>query len=183
MRWVHACEGAGLVRLKHQGERFEAGLDFGAASAYFNTAAETQTVGFADPRGELLQSGIRFDPDGFYTLVLWGRREDPHLLMVEDRLPQAAGSASIRWIHAAIESPALELRSELGIRLLAQLESGGIADYRAVPVGGYGLKLTEAGAVEALADLVPQPFAAGGALTLIVARDRGRYRLIQLRDR
>ena len=183
LRWVHGCAEAGSVRLELEGEQIGAALELGQASDYQQAAAAVQTASFHDLRGEIFQSGVRLEAKAFYTVVLWGSRGQPRLLIVEDRLPQAAGSAAIRWVHAAQGVPGLELRSELGIRLLPELEAGTVADYRAVPVGVYGLKVTEAGAADALLEIGAQSFRAGGAYTFVLTREHDRYQLIGLRDR
>jgi hypothetical protein len=153
IRMIHASPNSPPLSLVVGGLSFPS-VDFGNQSRYEQIFTGTYDLAFAaDSRGldQLIPAGsqvgslvVDFPERGNFTVVAVDEPSRVTALILEDRQPPEFGLATVRFVHAVPDAPALAWESTDTSSVVAGLEFSQVSNYVALDPGFTTLLLTTA---------------------------------------
>ncbi len=156
VRVVHASPDAPAVDVFVDGTAVLEGVEFGDASQYLSVPAGAHTFVVA-PAGQgvgaaVITADATIAAGQAYTVAAIGQLASIEGKIFNDNLAApAAGKAHIRVIHLSPDAPAVDLKTQdNAVTLVSNLAYPNASDYLPVDAGSYDLKVTAAGATDAV---------------------------------
>jgi hypothetical protein len=150
LRVIHAGVGAPQVDVYLDNTLAIEALDYGESSGYEVVPSDVYTIevtpaGNTDPL-VVLEEHI-LEPEGETTLFVMGSPGDFLPVVAIDSLGPAAQMAFVRFVHAAPDAPAVDVRtgSGSGATVFGEVSFGEITDYIELEPGGYVFVITRTG--------------------------------------
>lgn len=149
VRAVHASPDAPAVDVCAAGSALFSGASFPGATAYAVVTAGTYDVkvvpaGAGCSSAGVIEAPVPLNSDTDTTIVALNRLSDIEpLVLTDDNTAPAAGQARVRFVHASLDAPAVDITLPDGTTLfndIAFKENGG---YVQVPAGTYSLQVRD----------------------------------------
>jgi len=191
-RFVHLA--SGVCPLSFSLNAFPvAKLDFGQCTGYQAINQQNYALQVQPTGGSLLAPQASFGPlplrsQYYYTVLVMGQSDMLRVKVLDDDpgLPPAH-HVRVRFVNAALTAPPLTLSTcgEAAAPVFCDIAPGCASDYRLLPSGLAGYRITTARSATPLVDVVTQP-CNGWVYTVVVYggyTPEEPYRVIVLRDR
>ncbi len=171
LRVIHAGVGAPQVDVYLDDTLAIEALDYGESSGYGVVPADVYTIE-ATPAGSIdpvvaLEEHV-LEPEGETTLFVMGSPGDFRPVVAADSRDPAVESAFVRFVHAAPDAPAVDIRTRLGDPVFGDVSFGEITDYIELEPGGYVFVITRTEDAAPVAAFEEAELEAGNVYTVAV---------------
>jgi hypothetical protein len=173
VRAVHMAPGAPNVDIVVDDQRAFGDLAFKAATDYAPVPVGSRTIKVT-PAGQsqpvVIDANLPVQAGAPVTVVATGELPSvTPLVLNDDNSPPAAGQAKVRFVHAALDGPAVDIAVQGGPVLFRNIAFRGTGDYTNVPAGTYTLDVRPAGQTTAVLTVPNVSLSAGQIVTIFAA--------------
>jgi hypothetical protein len=171
IRAVHLSPDAPNVDVWADGNVVFSNVAFGEFSDYATVPFGTYNIqvvpaGATEP--VVIDADLRLQPVKDYTVLAVNTLDSIEPIVIADRrFAVHPRQASVRFVHASPDAPAVDIALDDGPVVFADVEFKEVEDYLRLPAGEYDLEVRLAGTDTVALDLPPLTFESGTAYTAV----------------
>ena len=172
IRVIHGSYDAPAVDVRVDGAVAISGLAYRQSSGYAEVNAGTRNVSVT-PTGAttpvVINADLTLQADKEYTVYAVGDLANITAIVSEDERTPSANNAKVRFVHAAPDAPAVDIKVNdgSGTAVFGNAAFKDITAYAEVPAGNYTFVVTPAGSTAEVVVFKPVDLTAGTVYTVV----------------